>query len=123
MSFLVDENLSRHLCRLLAPAFPGSRHVAEFGLLSSDDEVIHARARAEGLALLSKDDDFRAIVDRLGPPPKLVFVRLGNATTRTIAAALIGRKEDIEGFLSAPPLGVLENYLRDFSSSFDAAMG
>ena len=38
-------------------------------------------AAPEGFAAFDKDDDFRALVDRLGPPPKLVFVRLGNAAT------------------------------------------
>jgi predicted nuclease of predicted toxin-antitoxin system len=47
VSFLVDENISRRLCRLLEPTFPGCRHVAEFGLLTANDEVIHARALAE----------------------------------------------------------------------------
>ncbi len=72
MSFLIDENLSRRLRRLLEPTFPGCRHVAEMGLLTAKDEVIHARVLAGDLTLLSKDDDFRALIDRMGPPPKLV---------------------------------------------------
>jgi len=108
VSFLVDENISRRLCRLLEPTFPGCRHVAEFGLLTANDEVIHARALAEDLTLLSKDDDFRALVDRIGPPPKLVFVRLGNTPTQAIAAALIARQAEIAAFLGAVGPGVLE---------------
>lgn len=108
MSFLIDENLSRRLRRLLEPAFPGCRHVTEFGLLASKDEFVHACARVEDLTLLSKDDDFRILIDRVGPPPKLVFIRLGNAPTQTIAEALMARRAEIAAFLDAPSLGVLE---------------
>lgn len=107
MSFLIDENLSFRLKALLEPAFPGCRHVANFGLLQADDTVIHARAEAEGLALISKDDDFRGLIERLGPPPKLVFLRLGNATTREIAAAILANQDQIRAFLASTDASIL----------------
>ena len=108
MSFLIDENLSFRLKRLLAPAFPGCAHVADFGLLTADDLVIHATAKAEGLALLSKADDFCALVERLGAPPKLVFIRLGNATTYALATALIANQDRVRAFLAAPESDILD---------------
>jgi len=107
VTFLIDENLSRRLKRLLEPSFPGCRHVSDFGLLTADDPVIHACARSEGLTLLSKDDDFRNLVERVGPPPKLILIRMGNAPTLAIAEAVLARSMDIADFLSAS-LGVLE---------------
>lgn len=108
MTFLIDENLSRRLKHSLEPSFPGCRHVADFDLLAADDPVIHARALAEGLALLSKDDDFRVLVERAGPPPKLVLVRLPNAPTLAIADAILRHSTEIAEFLRTPGSGVLE---------------
>jgi predicted nuclease of predicted toxin-antitoxin system len=106
VSLLIDENLSFRLKRLLTNAFPGCRHVADFGLLTADDRQIYDCARDQGLALLSKDDDFRERVEREGPPPKLVFVRLGNVSTTTIAAAIIAQERLISAFLSTPETDV-----------------
>lgn len=108
MTFLIDENLSWRLKQLLEPAYGGCRHVSDCGLLTACDDQIHARALVESLALLSKDRDFKALVDQTGPPPKLVFVRLGNASTRAIAEALFQRSPEITSFLSSPEGAVFE---------------
>lgn len=92
---------------MLTPIFPGCRHVAQFGLLTAGDPIIHAHARAEGLTILSKDDDFRAMIERAGPPPKLLFIRLGNVSTREIATAIIAREADVRAFLAAPSRGIM----------------
>jgi predicted nuclease of predicted toxin-antitoxin system len=44
VSFLIDENLSIRLKRLLEPVFPRCCHVADFGLLTANDPIIHAKA-------------------------------------------------------------------------------
>lgn len=100
MSFLIDENLSWRLERLLIDAFPGCRHVTACGLQRASDEAIWAYARTQGLHLLSKDDDMRALVEARGGPPKLVWLRLGNVSTNEIAAALRQHAQMIRAFLS-----------------------
>lgn len=107
MSLQIDENLSFRLKRLLPP-FPGCRHVEEFNLSRADDPLIHARAQTDGITILSKDDDFRALVTRLGSPPKLVFVRLGNQTKPAIAAAILAREAGVRAFLNDAESSVLE---------------
>jgi predicted nuclease of predicted toxin-antitoxin system len=101
VTFLIDENLSRRLKVILAPIFPNCSHVADFSLLRADDDAIHARAKAEGLALLSRDDDFRGLVERYGAPPKLVFVRLGNVSTIEVAEAIALQQNEFNTFLSS----------------------
>lgn len=107
MTFLIDENLSHRLVGFLHPAFPGCRHVADFDPLQADDALVQRRALAEGLSLLSKDDDFRDLVERAGPPPKLVFVKLGNVSTMAVAEALLDRANLIRAHLATPEAGIL----------------
>jgi predicted nuclease of predicted toxin-antitoxin system len=49
------------------------------------DLDIYQRARAQGnVILLSKDADFPELVSRLGSPPKLISLRIGNCDNRTL---------------------------------------
>lgn len=88
MRLLFDENLSFRLVGDLADAFPDSKHVREVGLRGAADQVIWAYAGREGMLLTSKDSDFyqRSLV--LGAPPKVIWLRVGNASTDAIAALL-----------------------------------
>lgn len=42
-------------------------------------------AGAEGLVLVSKDEDFVPRVRQLGPPPSVVWLRVGNVSKRALA--------------------------------------
>ncbi len=108
MSLLFDQNLSRRLPALLANDFPGSEQVLLVGLSSADDRVVRAYAAARGLAVVSKDADFRNLSATCGPPPKVIWLRVGNGPTRDVEALLRSRAADIRAFLSDPAASVLE---------------
>ena len=108
MSLLFDQNLSRRLPALLAAEFPGSEQVFTSGLAAADDRAVWSYAAARGLAVVSKDSDFAALSTSLGPPPKVVWLRVGNGPTRDVAALLRGRRADIWAFLADPATAVLE---------------
>lgn len=84
MRLLFDQNLSRHLVRRLADAYPDSAHVAEVGLDVATDRVVWDYAGVEGFALVSKDTDFRQLAFLYGPPPKVIWLRVGNVSTSVI---------------------------------------
>ena len=49
------------------------------------DLEIYQRARAQGnVILLSKDADFPELISRLGSPPKLISIKIGNCDNRTL---------------------------------------
>lgn len=49
------------------------------------DLDIYQRARAQGnVILLSKDADFPELISRLGSPPKLISLKIGNCDNRTL---------------------------------------
>lgn len=98
MKLLFDENLSERLAKLLETEFPGSTHVRAVGLSSTEDSRVWEHARAHGLTIVSKDDDFHQRSFLLGHPPKVIWVRLGNCTTDAVAALMRNRRSEILAF-------------------------
>lgn len=107
MSLLFDQNLSRRLVGLLAADYPGSEHVEGAGLLGADDLAVWNYAAAHGLMVVSKDSDFRHLALLHGPPPKVIWLRVGNGPTATVAALLSARVADVQAFAADPALALL----------------
>ncbi len=108
MKLLVDENISYRLVELLADLFPDSVHVREVGLKAAVDSLIWDHAKSNDLIIVSKDSDMHQRSFVLGPPPKVIWVRLGNCSTPDIEnllrrsfAVIISFGEDVDAsFLS-----------------------
>src|ERR1700730_16166768 len=107
MSLLFDQNLSRRLVALLATEYPGSEHVEGAGLLGADDQTVWQYAAAHGLMVVSKDSDFRHLALLHGPPPKVIWLRVGNGPTAAVAALLRARLADVQAFAVDPALALL----------------
>lgn len=107
MSLLFDQKLSRRLVALLAAEYPGSEHVSGAGLLGADDMTVWHYAASKGLAVVSKDSDFRhlALVD--GPPAKVISLQIGNGPTADVAELLRGRLTDVQVFITDPVAALL----------------
>jgi predicted nuclease of predicted toxin-antitoxin system len=95
---LLDQNLSRHLVTRLAVQFPDSRHVTELGLEAATDREIWDYAGEHGFCIVSKDSDFRQLAFLLGPPPKAIWLAVGNATTGHVFDVLVRHQHVIEEF-------------------------
>jgi predicted nuclease of predicted toxin-antitoxin system len=54
--------------------------VRDVGLREAADEEIFQAARAANAVVVTKDADFIALVERLGPPPQIVWVTCGNTS-------------------------------------------
>ncbi|MEE9282191.1 MAG: DUF5615 family PIN-like protein [Myxococcota bacterium] len=98
MRLLFDHNLAPSLVRRLAQEYPGSAHTFDLGLERADDREIWTYARDQGFAIVSKDSDFHQMSVREGPPPKVVWVCLGNCSVNDVEAILRGHLEDLEQF-------------------------
>jgi predicted nuclease of predicted toxin-antitoxin system len=99
VKLLVDENLSHHLVAALWDLYPESVHARDIGLKASPDSDLWSYAECNGLVIVSKDADFyqRSLVH--GPPPKIVWIRRGNCSTKDIEGILRTRYEDIRRFV------------------------
>lgn len=98
MKLLLDQNLSWRLARNLQDLFPGSVHVREAGLDRADDDVVWEHARRGDYVIVSKDSDFQQRSLLFGPPPKCIWIRVGNDTTADIERLIRDRLAVIRGF-------------------------
>jgi len=98
MKFLFDQNLSHRLVPALTSLYPESVHVRDLGLKTADDIVIWNYALEHGFTIISKDADFRQRSFLFSHPPKVVWIRLGNCTTREIETLLRNRHDDLLTF-------------------------
>jgi predicted nuclease of predicted toxin-antitoxin system len=99
--FLFDQNLSRHLVGQLRDSVPDCQHVTDVGLDTATDEEIWSHARESDLVICSKDSDFRQLAFLHGPPPKVVWLRLGNASTSEIHRVIVDHLDVIEAFVES----------------------
>lgn len=107
MKLLFDQNLSPKLVGRPADLFPGSAHVQDVGLAEADDGVVWEYARANGFAVVSKDEDYNTLAVLRGSPPKVVWLLLGNCKTARVEAAFRGRVDDLLAFDADPDAGTL----------------
>jgi predicted nuclease of predicted toxin-antitoxin system len=110
MKLLFDQNLSFKLCGALSDLFPGSSQARLLGLADADDRAIWERAKAEGFVLVSRDSDFAEMAALRGSPPKVLWLRLGNAPTGAVERALRRHRLAIEEFGHDPDASCLELY-------------
>ena len=54
----------------------------------ASDAAIWAHARDGDFIIVSKDDDFRSLALVRGPPPKVIWLQVGNAPTAAVANLL-----------------------------------
>jgi predicted nuclease of predicted toxin-antitoxin system len=83
-----DENLSPELVEALADTYPDSEHVHDRGLGASDDRDVWEYAKSFGFVIVTKDADFYERSMRVGAPPKVIWIRLGNCTTAAVEMLL-----------------------------------
>lgn len=100
MKLLFDANLSPDLVPRLAELFPGSEHVVSIGL-DMPDTAIWEHAGENGFVIVSKDSDFEQRVLVYGPPPKVIWVRLGNCRTGVVESLLRQRLDQIREFAAS----------------------
>jgi predicted nuclease of predicted toxin-antitoxin system len=98
VKLLFDQNLSLRLVGMFSIEHADSRHVTDVGLDTATDAEIWAYAGEHGFVIVSKDSDFRQLAFLHGPPPKAIWVRLGNASTIEIFDALWDNLEEIVRF-------------------------
>jgi predicted nuclease of predicted toxin-antitoxin system len=79
--FWLDAQLPPALAPWLCETFGvDAKAVRELGLRDASDLEIFEAARRSGAVLVSKDSDFVDLVQRLGTPPRLLWVTCGNVT-------------------------------------------
>lgn len=88
MKLLFDQNLSHRLVKALADLFPDSLHVRPVGLAEADDWEIWNFAKEHDLVIVTQDSDYPDWNKLHGAPPKIVWLRCGNASVEDVEKKL-----------------------------------
>jgi predicted nuclease of predicted toxin-antitoxin system len=64
-------------------------------------------ARSREFASVSKDADFVDVAITRGAPPKIVWLRIGNASMPSVAALMRQEADAIAAFLADPAVAIL----------------
>ena len=105
---LFDQHLSYKLVKRLDDLYPGSKHVKIEQLDTSDDIVIWDYAKNNGFTIVTKDVDFFDMGLLKGQPPKVVWLRCGNTSTKYIEKVLRKNHSVIKDFIENLPQMCLE---------------
>ncbi len=98
MKLLFDANLSPRLARSVRDLFPETAHVFDHGGIHLDDQQIWAHARDNDFTIITKDSDFQGLSFVRGGPPKVIWLRVGNAGSSAIEHLIRDRVADILHF-------------------------
>ena len=109
----IDAQLSPALAPWIESEFGlTSRSASHLGLRDATDTQIFAAAREAGAIVLTKDADFERLLAAHGPPPRVIWLTLGNTsnayvrevlkTTLSAALALLAAGEELVEIAPTP---------------------
>jgi len=84
MKLLFDQNLSYKLIDRLSDIFPGSSHVKTHNLSNELDIIVWDFAAKKDCTIVTQDSDFYNLALIHGTPPKVIWIRSGNSSTKHI---------------------------------------
>ena len=88
MRFLIDAQLPPGLVHLLVDAGHEAIHVTDLGLLTEPDMKIGEYAIQQDMIVVTKDEDFVQMRLMSSEVPRVLWIRIGNATNRVLALCL-----------------------------------
>lgn len=95
MIIRVDAQLSPAIARWLADTFGLQVYaLRDIGLRNAEDEEIFEAAREASAAVMTQDADFAALVQRVGPPPQVIWLTCGNTSNARLRAILTAKLSD-----------------------------
>ena len=98
MKFWIDAQLSPALAPWITNAFAVEAFsIQRLGLRDASDESIFFAARSEKAIVMTKDQDFVQLLERLGPPPQVVWITCGNVSNAQMRDIL---RQDFRSTLS-----------------------
>ncbi len=62
--------------------------VRDLGLRDAEDKEIFHAAKREKAVVMTKDSDFVLLLDRLGPPPQVIWITCGNTSNARLKEIL-----------------------------------
>jgi predicted nuclease of predicted toxin-antitoxin system len=102
MTIWVDAHLSPAIATWIVSTF-GIEAFAlrDLGLRDAEDPEIFEAARNQNVILMTKDSDFVDLVERLGAPPKIIWLTCGNTSNDRLQEILTTTSPEVLALLQA----------------------
>ena len=101
MNLLFDQNISPRIVNQLSSGFPEAKHVRQVGLEDASDMLIFEFAKKNNFIIVTFDSDFVDLNVVRGIPPKIIWIRTGNLTTKSVADLLNRNVGSIKQFIKS----------------------
>ncbi|HKR23529.1 MAG TPA: DUF5615 family PIN-like protein [Pyrinomonadaceae bacterium] len=62
--------------------------IRDLGLRDAEDKEIFEAAKQQNAVVMTKDSDFVLLLDKLGPPPQVIWVTCGNTSNTRLKEVL-----------------------------------
>jgi len=108
MKLLFDQNISHRLLNHIQDILPESKQVRELGLENYSDKQIWEYAKENDYIIVTFDADFYDFSLVWGHPPKIIWIRTYNQTTKNIVEILRKYMITMQEFLKDTDLACLE---------------
>ncbi|CAM3994789.1 DUF5615 domain-containing protein [Flavobacterium antarcticum] len=99
MKLLFDQNISYRIEKQISSIFIDSKHVSNVGLSNTNDSDIWQFAKQNEYVIVTFDSDFYDISLLKGSPPKIIWIRGGNLTTKKITEIFEDKHLAIRDFI------------------------
>ena len=100
MRLLLDQNISYRVVKGLLKSFPEITQVKELGLENASDLEIWNYAKKYKYTIVTFDADFYDLALLKGIPPKIIWLRTGNTSTKNIIKLIIDNHFIITEFIT-----------------------
>ena len=110
MDIWIDAQLSPGLAPWITEHFKdvNAFSVKYLGLRDAEDEEIFLQARKAEVIVMTKDLDFVNMLERLGPPPKVIWLTCGNTSNHFLRELLARTLNQALSLLQQVPLVEIE---------------
>lgn len=89
MKIWLDAHLSPKIASWLNENFDvTATSLRDLNLRHAKDNEIHQRAKDENVVVMTKDNDFILMLDKFGPPPKIIWLTCGNTSNAALKILL-----------------------------------
>ena len=99
MKLLFDQNISFRLIERISNLYPDAKQVRELGLENVTDNEIFEFAKKNDYSIVTFDSDFCDLNILKGFPPKIIWIRTGNTTTKNLEIIVKNKYERIKSFM------------------------
>ena len=89
MKIWIDAQMSPAIAKWISSNYPVSAEaIRDLGLRDAEDKEIFEAARKEKAVVMTKDSDFVFLLDRMGPPPQVIWITCGNTSNARLKEVL-----------------------------------